>query len=327
MNSRGIIICDKDKDYCMALTSFLMAKTLEDKGMMITGISETERITGVKGDYEIGLVSEDFLDALGENPKIRIEQLMILREKKEDCLESDFFKYQNMSSVIASLNRKIPVKLDVNKEAKDSVKMIGLYSPAKHELTLPYALCVCKSLGEKSETLFVDLSEIGILPKITGRVYEEDLIDLIYTLENGGLSDGITSYIKEYEGIYLLSPVSSPSQFSYISPAQWKSLFGKIKESGFRNIVVLFGNLIQGFSEMARDFSKIYIIKKPGDYYAVAESVFSDFMEALGMSEICEEVILPLSVSSGSKGGFRLGGLLAGKLREFADSKMEESFG
>lgn len=310
-----ILVCDKDKNYVKAITAFLMALNHPNRRFVVTGISEDESLSSLSGHFDGILASEDMKDLIESCEQIKSEMILTLKETKEDLKEDDFYKYQCMDTLVSLLFPGI--HREYLGDSKEDSFITGIYAPSKHELALPYALCLCRELSREKETLFIDLSEIGILSSIMGSTPNEDLIDLIFMLENRGFKGEIGNYITEYEGVYLLASSSSPSQFSYITPAQWKTLFLKIKESGFKNIVVLFGNLVQGFSDLAGELKNLVVIKKPGEYFALAEGMFMDFMEKLGLRNLCREVSIPLSISGSLQGPFRMGGLINGKLREY----------
>lgn len=310
-----ILVCDEDKEYVKAITAYLMSLNHTNRRLVVTGISEEENLTALSEHFDIVLASESMKESIESKEQVKRDVLFTLKESREDLQEKDFYKYQCMDTLVSILFPSI--YMERLPDSKDGAFITGIYAPSKHELALPYALCLCRELSKEKETLFIDLSEIGVLPSIVGSSTNEDLIDLIFMLENQGFKGDIGNFITEYEGVYLLSSSSSPSQFSYITPAQWKNLFEKIKESGFKNIVVLFGNLVQGFSELAGELKNLVVIKKPGEYFSLAEGMFMDFMENLGLKNLCREVSVPLSISGTLQGPFRMGSLINGKLREY----------
>ena len=329
MKGYEILVIDSERKYVDALVRFLMSQRIDgSSSISVTGISDPEDITGLNGRFSIGIIAEEYLNLIENSDGshgITIDRVFVLTEDNTIDKPNSIYKYQNMDILCGILSQE-KRRRGVVSEA-DGMEVLGVYSPSKHELSLPYALSLCKSFIGNKEVLFVDLSEIGTLSFLMGERIREDLIDVIYMLENGEDGGGLEKFIIPYEGISVLSPVATPSQLSYITPDQWGKLFEKIKESGFQKVVVLFGSLIQGFADLAGNLRKLIVLKKPGDFYAISDEIFMDYMEKLDLKDICEDVLLPLSAANLTSGSFRLEALINGKLMEFVNREREGHIG
>lgn len=320
MKTTNVLICDEDKAYVGAVVGYLMGKEAEGRiGISAVGISDPKAFNSISGVYDFAVFSESFFEIYSEKKEqLLIRRVMVFSENPDDKdLEDVFYKYTNMDLLFGLINgEKRRADAGNISGVQNNFRIIGIYSPGRHELSLPFSLCLSKHLSNRNDVLFLDLSEIGILSKLMGKPFGEDLIDVIYLLENGDFGGGIEKYIYPYEGFNILSPVSTPSQLSYVTVEQWMMLLGKIRENGFRNLVILFGNLVQGFSEIASNIQEFLVIKKHGDFYAIADNTFMDFMDKLGLGNKCREVYLPLSAANLTSGGFRLESLINGRLME-----------
>lgn len=327
MKKTQVLIADKDNLYVNALVEYLISHN-SLRGMSICGVSNSQDIKALNGEFKYGIVSEDADELIDkECPSIKIDKKILLSENKNEDKESFFFKYQSMevleNLILGDIRFKSESDFNVNQSTRS---ILGIYSPSKHELSLPFSLSVCKMLSEHGSVLFVDLSEISILSKLLPEIIFEDLIDAIYLLENQGEYLDLSSYIVEFQGFSIFSPIKTPSQSAYICVEQWKSFLERLMSFGFKYVVVFYGNLIQGFSEFATDFSKLILLRRPGDFYSLADEVFMEFMESIMLKDVCKEISLPMSGANLTKGGYRLDSLIEGKLLSFVKRELDEEF-
>lgn len=320
MRYSDILICDNDKDYVNDLIEYLMEnKTNYNPMFSVTGCTDINEFKVFEGNFEYGLLGGDYYKYFNEeSSKAKINKSFLLTEEPVDITETEtFFKYQSMEKLdsILCVNKAWP---NVDQE----LKMYGIYSPSKHELSLEFSLCVCKKLSLNSNLIFIDLSEVGILHRLLEIDIEEDLLDAIYMLENDENLD-LGKYIYSFEGFSVFAPVLTPAQLPYISGNQWMRLFERIKENGYRQIVINFGVLCQGFSELVGMSEKLMVLEKAGEYYSIFEKEFMEYINKLGLNNKIISLKLPFTAANFSMRGFSLDSLMSGKMMEYVDEALK----
>lgn len=324
MKSTHLLIADEDALYVKALVEYIVNSNCL-KGISIYGATNFNELVSIKGEFNIAIVSKEAENLINYKcPDIKVLKTIYLVEDRTEDLQTSFFKYQSMINLENLLLSDLRGNQDTSTVIySGSQKLIGIFSPSKHELSLPFSLCVCKMLTEQGKVLFIDLSEISILCALLPDVIFEDLSDAIYLMENQGERIDFNKYIIEFQDFFMFAPIKTPSQSVYITEAQWQAFLNIVNSLGFEYVVVFFGNLIQGFSGIATGLSKLILLQRVGDYYNLSDEVFLDFMEKISLKNICTGINLPMSASNLTRGGYRLDSLIEGKLLSYVKRELE----
>ncbi len=316
-----LALCDLDLDYIMAFASYMMEHV---PGSNIHIFTTPESFFADEEDYDVALLTTDFEEISAFRKKGKVSHRYLLCEKDtedEDCI----FKYQSMDMVI---DRIIELKsagfMGQAKRSKSlgKTKLIGVYSPNSHELSMPFSMALGQAQKEEAKVLFLDLEEISILPQLLGGGKDKNLMDLLYEVSIGNEDIDLIEYTRYFMGFQYISPFSNVSDIGEVEEDTWARLFDRLMREKFDVIVVLFGRTINGFAKHLQRLDKLYLLNKPGDYYCLMQENFIKFLQRAGVDCDMEEVLLPMSAANLSTGSYCLEELLQGNLGVFVGRLM-----
>ncbi len=326
MTGVNILIWDWDSSYGNALSEYL-SKELNSNisKAVITNIAKKDELNGKKVNFDFVIVNIRFAECFAEeNLEFKFKNKIVLTEEIDEDIEEGYYKYQSMKPLLAEILRELRIDFFSNKGKETAI--YGIYAPMGLSLSLPIGLCFAKLIGEEASTLFLDLSEVSILKDVVNFEIMTDLIDILYMMENGEIGS-LGKYIMEQDGIYFLPPCLTPSQLSGISQGQWKALLEAIQECGYKNIVILFGSLIQGFADMAVNMKRVFVLGGMGEYAAFGMREFMLLMERLFIEDRCRELRVNLDVGSFGKAGISLESIFQGRLMEYVRTSLGGDIG
>ena len=329
MKQIRLLIGDGDRAYVEALVRFLIGI---GKGFSVTSYTKPQLFLQEEGIFSAALLSADFLAAAKEEAGLygRLGEVLLLSDGTEDggALGNveKLYKFQAMDAFVERLSRiseKAPV---VREDENSSQRIISIYSPMHHELTLPYGLTISRILSEHGATLFVDLEQVSILPILIEKNVSRDLLDYLYLLEGGVKEpEKLKDFLGFYEGFYYLPPMSGLSGVSSVHKGQWLELLSVIRRTDFANVILVFDSILPGMERMLSASEDIMLLSKSGDYYEKSMGVFAGYLEKAGLLSKVKKVMLPMSAGNLVDGTYRMSHLLTGNLggfvrREFASA-------
>lgn len=311
INKRRLLLCDTDAAYMEALTEYLISSCREYK---ITSFTSVGLFASDAGSYDVSLITEDFLKAAESGGAERLGRVMVLTDKPSESMEGydTLFKFQSMESFVEALRSAPEAEARSDALRGYRQKMIGVYSPIRHELTLPFALAVSNILSADGRVLVVDLSELSMMPELVGAT-NGDLLDILYLLEHDK-RERISEFVGYCEGFSYLPPMMSFGELSYITPQEWSRLFDAVSELGMDTIVILFDNMLQGFEGMLSSLDGLVLLNKSGSYYEAKQRLFMDFIKNRNYTFWMRDIKLPMSAANLADGTYSIGQLLRGNL-------------
>lgn len=329
MRDDRILICDTDKSYTEALVRYLMSSR---KGLRVAYNTTLESFRKERGDFRIALMTDEFLreDEASYGPDLRIHEKIELCSGTE-CPEGDYetlYKFQSMDEFTKRLFRKEWEK-DEDEPGRHTVpaRLIGVYSPIRHELTLPFSLLYARMLGERKRVLFVDLQANSTLRPLIGRDPESTVLDAVFELTQDPDGFELGRHLEPYEGFSILPPVLHPTDLCGIETGQWMDLLTRLQGAGYEYVVLLFGEIPQGFPSFLERMDKMLLLGKPGPYFRPAQDSFRNFLLEERPDLEIEDVNLPMSAGNVSGEGLAMEEMMQGKLGAFLRRQFGECDG
>lgn len=315
MKLKELVLCDMDEKYAGAFATYLMENI---EGINIHVYTTLESFYADNKNFDIGIISEDFLEVEEFKSEGRIESKYILTEKNEEQKQARYiYKYQAIDKILSSIEELKKVVSNENRaDTEKSGKIIGIYSPISHELQMPFALSMCESLREKGRVLFVDLEEISILQEFIGGNDENNLMDLFYEISTNREMD-ISSYTYQFMGVDYIPPFMRPDEISEVDAKTFMDFFERLKCMGYERIVILFGRTIPGFSSILTNIDELIILSKSGDYYSKGNRFFTKYLQDLDIETRITPVSLNMSAGNLTDGTYCVEELLQGNLGVF----------
>ena len=313
MRNLEVALCDLDSDYILRFASHLM----EIPNVSVHIFTTTEGFFMDESDYDVTILTDEFQDIVDFRSKGRAGHKYLLTEDTKDQ-EDYIYKYQAVDKIINEIHelRKIGIDRAFQENNKGKSKLVGIYSPANHELSLPFSMAVSQNYRAEGRVLFLDLEEVSILTRLMGNICERNLMDLLYEVSTEEKPD-ISKYITSFMGFDYVSPFENPNEISEIEEVTWEKFFGILEGSNYDAIVILFGRTINGFSRFIGRLSKLYLLGRPGDYFKMSQDFFLDYMRRINAEDLVESVMLPMSAGNLSDGTYQIEELLQGNLGVF----------
>ncbi len=288
-----------------------------NSGYTIGYVTSIDGYRTESGEYDIALMTEQFLMEEEKHPS----QNKILHHKIQLCSGSDvgsssyetIYKFQSMDAFTSRLS-KVDCVSPRSVRGRNATKFLGIYSPIRHELSLPFSLLYCDILKESGKVLFIDLEENSALNHLMRRESRKSLLDSIYELELNPDNFDLEPYLECRDGIYYIGPVNHPTDLAGIRAHQWMRFHEMLRSEGFDYIVELFGEIPEGFENFLEEMTEMTILGKSGRYYEAVQSRFVEFIRDECEELKVEEVMLPMSIGSLSENEYQLEEMAQGNL-------------
>ncbi len=311
MKNVEIALCDSDEDYILRFASYLMSEL--EVGVHI--FTTPESFFADDGDYDITIMTEEFDEIFAFRPNQNVGQRFILCESNNCDMENGIYKYQAVDCILDEI-KPLRRKCQNGNKSFSAAKLIGVYSPVAHELQLPFAMALGQAFKANGSVLFLDLEEISIMPSLLGKHCEKNLMDLLYEIDTAELD--FEEYTNTFMGFDYIESFLNPTEISEIDEMTWERFFKLLAAAEYDVIVILFGRAINGFNKILSNLDRLYVLGKPGDYFKKSQDLFNDYLEKIGTSAHCEDVILPMSAKNLSDNSYQIEELLQGNLGMFA---------
>ena len=264
MNKNILIICDKDKNYCKRLDSFIRDNL--SIPFDIFEITDEKRLSGFDDENKniLLLISE----SLFKSENIRgFKHILVLKENGRGLAENEntygfgdaqirymdkYQKSENITDSILSMCLDIPgiAVRDKKRDYQRKMKIIGFYSPVLGcEQTLA-AISFARYVSDNEKVLVINTDSYCTNGLLRNNEYSETILDLLYFAECcedkfGIYLERIAKHDKEIDFI----PASSNGcQSRLITGKEYKNLFEKIESTGKYSCLVI--DIAEGVREL-----------------------------------------------------------------------------
>lgn len=337
MNKLVVAVCDMNDSYRDRFVTYLVDH--KNKEITVHAFSAAEHFLAELGrrKFNIVLLGSGF-EQLESVLREQKQPAVILRDmapKKAaegaDCVEDrdsdslSIFKFQSMESilhemrVIADGTGSSPVQL--LREERRRMEVVGVYSPVRHEMQLPFSMVLSSLLSEKGDVLYLNLMEHSGFLDIFGRTGEKDLGEVLGKLRNGRLEpEHFKRSVYGIEKFCYIPPFFNPEDLHEFSLNDLLALLEFMdKNTAFGAIVIDFGAGLEQFSKMLEVCSSIYCPIKSGYFFQCQVHRFLEYLEQMSDQDLKERLHL-LDIPYSAK-RIRAGGDILNQLiwSEFGD--------
>lgn len=321
----NIVVCDGDREYVEAFTTYLMEHI---PNISIYSFTSEEAFLRCEEEFAVGILSKDFLSVLEFSGKETVEEKLYLCDEN---IAPEFehlpmvYKYQSMEIVEEMLGRMLQKDMRDwwGKQRDNKTRVIGIYSPIFHELSMPFGLSLCQVLRESGRVLFLDIEENSIMGAMTGQANEKSLMDLLYfVVQQDNFSLG--EFIHTFMGVDYISPFANPEEVNDISREAWEALMQYLLRAGYDTVVILFGRTVQGFHSMVSMCQELVVLGKPGDYYQRSQESFLKYAGRAYENVPIKCVSLPMSAGNLVDGTYAMEELIQGNLGVFVRKLLKD---
>lgn len=308
MSKFVVAVCDTDDMYRGRFVTYLVEH--EAGKVMVHSFSlpkvfleEIER-----RKFDVALIgsgfyeTEEILRSL-EIPLLRLVDAMPESvAEQEDCFEeniapvSKVFKYQAMEAVIHEMRILAAGQTIMSNEAASlhGLEIIGIYSPIKHEMQMPYSVISAVAFADKRKVLYVNLMANSGFLELFQSMGEYDIGDVIIRLRNQRLlPETFFRSVYEMNRIAYIPPFSNPEHLHELTLKDYHDFLGFIEEkTDFETVVIDFEDVGEQFAGMLKACSAVYCPVKSGYFYDCQIRQFMGYLKTAFTQETLEKIHL-----------------------------------
>ncbi|WP_029323652.1 hypothetical protein [Butyrivibrio sp. AE3004] len=278
MSKNVMIICDKDKNYCNKLDSFIR----DNLGIPfnIYEITDANRLYDFLDDAEnaLLLISEAIFE---KNVPHGFKHILVLREKEISISEEKitygnddlnirytdkYQKSENITDSILSMCLDIPgitIK-GKSKEPNKKIKVIGFYTPERDVDQTVEAIRFARKLSDREKTLFINTDSFCTNELLRNSSYDETIVDLIYFSECAADKFGIylERVVKHDKNLEFVPSSLSPFQCRMIKSKEYKQFIKCVEDTEkYLNIVLDISEGINELFEILHICDELYVLQ------------------------------------------------------------------
>ena len=308
-------VCDTDHAYRERFVTYLVER--KSKEYVVYAFSAVEHFLEAlkKQVFDVVIFGRGFDEAEHQVCMQKIPSV-VLKDKVPERLSESFgyqvddtcrrvevFQYQPMETILHEVKvvaggGKSDCELAESRVSR--MEVIGVYSPMKHEMQMPFALVLAEMLAEKRKVLYVNLMRHSGFVELLGVTGQYDVGDIILRLRNKRLhTETFLKCVYESNRIYYIPPFHNPENIDDFTLGDYLALLGFLEDNtDFDAVVFDFGDGIQRFAEVLLSCTCIYCPMKSGFFYECRLNQFLEYLDksvAQGVREQLHVINLPFS--------------------------------
>lgn len=303
MSKFAVAVCDTDDEYRDRFVTYLVEhksgelavhafSTPElflnavegqqfDVAVLGKGFGEAERVVRKLG-VPVLLLQENIPVRVAESSGYQAEPPGYQAEECGACIST--FRYQPMEAiwhdiqVLAGGRKREKVEMGALMEG---IEVIGVYSPVRHEMQMPFAMVLTELLSENRKVLYVNLMEHSGFLELFQLAGEYDFGDIILRLRNKRLQPA--AFLRSVYGInrmYYIPPFGNPENLHDFTMEDYLAFLGFLEEqSDFDTVVFDFGDGMSRFAGMLEHCTTIYCPVKAGFFFECQMNHFLEYLD------------------------------------------------
>lgn len=210
--------------------------------------------------------------------------------------EKSILKYQSAEAILHEMymmcEKEEVLSLQENGETFSGVEIIGVYSPIQHEMQVPFSVTMASLLAEKKKVLYLNLMECSGLLEIFQWEGERDLGDLLVKVHQNRLTEeGVRQVLYQCGGLFYIPPARNPENIYEICDKEYETLLSFLEQRmDFEVIVIDFGSMFAGFSELLSHCKKIDCLMKSGPFFECKKELFLQYIQSFRQEKMAERI-------------------------------------
>ncbi len=307
-----VAVCDVEDGYRCRFVAYLMERRAGE--FVIHSFSDTGLfLEELKGSvYDLVILGKGFSD-IEETVKSQRVPLLLLKDMmtKEDGGNAEqglpetisAFRYQPMEMILHEMQVLTGKVLEQNVRKSGTIpgmEVIGVCSPVRHEMQIPFSVVAAAFLAERRKVLYVNLMGYSGFPGLFGLEGEHDPGDIILRLRNGRLPPEVFwKSVYETDRLYYIPPFVNPENLHELTLEDYEAFLLYLDERTDFDIVFLdFGEGLSRFSGMLERCTSIYCLIRTGYFFDFQTEQFRSWLESeagTGILDRLHFVELPFS--------------------------------
>lgn len=333
MKQNILAVCDLEEMY-----AFRMAEYIVEKGTIpytLHLFTEPEELKRFLEKQEVGvlLIGESALQKLPS--EIPVPNVFVLeeagREKKSEYCYIN--KFQSPEKIIGEMLEHMAEKGEIFPTAlvqKESMKVIGIYSPIKRCLQTSFALTLGQIIARKHKVLYMNFELFSGLGQMLKREFQADLMDLVYYFQcaREKLTLKLPSMIQNINGLDFIPPGQTGPDLQQISGDNWIELLRVLEQAGeYEYLILDLTDAMNGLFELLSYCDKIYTITRDDGFAMAKIDQYERILQRNEMEDIVQKTVkcrFPFFQKLPADLNLLTHGELAGYVREIVQKDLYE---
>lgn len=299
MESKNLVICDKEEGYAAAFARYVMRK--DELALQVQTCSDISHVLSIQEKSEIDylFISSDY--PLQKREQTEAKNVFVLTGNENVVTgerETVLYKYQSGEEILAELIRRCGTQeLEGNTFLKTfrkkEVRIIGVYSPIHRIGKTSFALELGERLAREANVLYLSLETYG---GIGGHFAEggQNLSDVLYYAkqEKGNLGLLLTTIVKHKGNLDYVAPIQVSEDLKGISAEEWINVIQRIIEQSIYEVLIL--DMDEGVREiypLLQSCSEIYMLTADDMISRSKLRQFEEELTLLGYEDIRRRII------------------------------------
>lgn len=299
MESRNLVICDREEGFVSAFAHYLLKR--EEMAFQVQTCSDPAYVIKVQEKEKIDYLFISAVYSKEEREGIEAGKIFVLTGDGETTLrenETAVYKYQSGEDILAHLIKKCSIEGKAEGTffktiRKKQVRIIGVYSPVHRVGKTSYALRLGERLSEEANVLYLNMESYG---GIEGHFTEvsQGLSDVLYYArqEKSNLGMILTTIVGHRGKLDYVAPVQVSEDLKSVQGREWTLLIQKIMEQSIYEILIL--DMDEGVREIydvLRICGEIHMMTAPDMAAESKVRQFEEELRLLGYEDIRSKVI------------------------------------
>lgn len=297
MHKIEVAVCETEEGYRSRFVAYLVEHKAGEVSVHAFSAQEHFLEALEQRSFDIAVFGAGFEEAerFAEEkslPLILLRDSMPERAAETGCYQTDseaevteVFRYQPMEAIwheMQVLTGSSRVYPEAAQKIAMRMEIIGVCSPIRHEMQMPFSLTCAGILAEKSKVLYLNLMEYSGFLELFQLEGSSDLGDIIVRLRNGRISSEVfCRCVYELEGVSYIPPFINPENLHELTLDDYQALLIFLEqETDFQTVVIDFGEGLGQFGRMLGMCSGIYCLTKPGFYFKCQTDHFFEYLKS-----------------------------------------------
>ena len=291
MAKTRLAICIADEVYQNRFVKCLMNHYQSQ--FEVSVFTDVAEITALETqEYEVIIVGDcekERLEVLAH----RGENLLYLsEEQREENKNSEHMvcteKYQEVYKIVDCIEQFTGKSLQRTDQKQEKERhLIGVFSVTQEEMQLPFAATICSICGENEPVLLINMQPFSGVEKVEnywGDERAQDILemeDLMTVATTGVYTKGrlLAGIGREQNWEYTHS-IKNPESLAEGSCEIYRVMMDILTEElGYRTIVLNFGGVFSGMTELMDDCDVFYLLVSKEDTLSWREKIFMETMK------------------------------------------------
>lgn len=296
MRKLEVAVCDICDGYRERFVTYLVE--YKSKEMTVQAFSAPELFLEImtKRKFDIAILGQGFESVLQAVKELRLPCILLKDTMPEAVAEetdygaeemaemTEIFRYQPMERILHEIQTMSGVGLMnvvAGEYCASELEVIGIYSPVRHEMQMPFSMVFSAMLSQRRKVLYVNLMENSGFLELFHLEGQYDMGDIMVRLRNHRLvPETFLRSVYEADGIYYIPPFLNPENLHELTVKDYESFLEFLEtKTDFEAVVFDFGEGLMQFTGMLEKCTSIYCLAKSGFFFDCQMNHFLEYLE------------------------------------------------